>query len=178
MPFPSVGTKLITAPPTGSSPTLTLPLTRTGSSGGIPSTTCSCASSASSTVVIFSAGFGEVGAEGEAEQERIRKLSRENGMRVLGPNCLGIMNLKNGVLASFASEVEIDPASPQTLGFVAQSGALGAILYAEATRAGVGFTSFTSVGNEADTEFSDFVEYLLEDADTKLVAGYLEGALP
>lgn len=91
-----------------------------------------CARKGVRAVVIFSAGSGEVGAQGEAEQEKIRKLSRESGMRVLGPNCLGIMNLRNAVLASFAYEVEIEPASPQTLGFVAQSGAFGALMYGEA----------------------------------------------
>lgn len=142
----------------------------------VPDVLEQCARKGVRAAVIFSAGFGEVGAEGVAEQEKIRKLSRQSGMRVLGPNCLGIMNVRNAVMASFASEVEIAPASPQTLGFVAQSGAFGALMYGEATRAGVGCTSFTSVGNEADTEFSDFVDYLLDEADTQLIGGYLEGA--
>jgi acyl-CoA synthetase (NDP forming) len=135
-----------------------------------------CASKGVRAAVIFSAGFGEVGAEGEAEQEKIRKISRESGMRVLGPNCFGIMNVSNAVMATFAHELEMKCDSPRTLSLVAQSGAFGAHMFEDATKAGVGCTSFTSVGNEADTEFSDFVDYLLDDPDTKLIGGYLEGA--
>src|SRR5512140_2438759 len=59
-----------------------------------------CARKGVRAAVIFSAGFGEVGAEGEAEQEKIRKLSRESGMRLLGPNCFGLMNVSNAVMAT------------------------------------------------------------------------------
>jgi len=135
-----------------------------------------CARKGVRAAVVFSAGFGEVGAEGKAEQEKIRKLSRESGMRVLGPNCFGIMNVRNAVMATFASELEMKSASQRTLSLVAQSGAFGARMFEGATKAGVGCTSFTSVGNEADTEFSDFVDYLLDDPDTKIIGGYLEGA--
>ena len=117
-----------------------------------------CARKGVRAAVVFSAGFGEVGAEGEAEQEKIRKLSRESGMRVLGPNCFGIMNVKNAVMATFASELDLKSVSERTLSLVAQSGAFGARMFEGATKAGVGCTSFTSVGNEADTEFSDFVD--------------------
>ena len=135
-----------------------------------------CATKGVRAAVIFSSGFGEVGAEGEAEQEKIRKLARESGMRVLGPNCFGIMHVSNAVMATFAHELETKSDSPRTLSLVAQSGAFGARMFEDATKAGVGCTSFTSVGNEADTEFSDFVDYLLNDPDTTIIGGYLEGA--
>jgi acetyltransferase len=126
--------------------------------------------------VIFSAGFSEAGAAGEALQRELKDLARAEGIRILGPNCLGLMNLNNSVMASFAYVMDLEPASPRTLGFVSQSGAYGAMMYADATEAGVGFTSFTSVGNEADLEFSDFVGYLLDDPHTEIIGGYLEGA--
>jgi acetyltransferase len=134
-----------------------------------------CSSKGVKAAVVFSAGFGEIDAAGEAEQEKIRKLARENGMRILGPNCFGIVNARNGVMATFIHELEMKAAAEPTLSLVAQSGAFGARMFEDATRAGVGCTSFTSVGNEADTEFSDFVDYLLDDPDTKIIGGYLEG---
>jgi acetyltransferase len=80
------------------------------------------------------------------------------------------------VTASFAFIVDLEPVTPGTLAFVSQSGAFGAMMYAQATEAGVGFSSFTSVGNEAEAEFSDFVGYLLDTPETQVVGGYLEGA--
>jgi acetyltransferase len=135
-----------------------------------------CARKGVKAVVIFSAGFSEVGAEGERLQQEIGEIARQGNMRLLGPNSLGLINLANSVTASFAHVVNLEPASPRTLGFVTQSGAFGALVYFEATQLGVGFSSFTSVGNEADTEFADVVAHLLDDPETALIGGYLEGA--
>jgi acetyltransferase len=135
-----------------------------------------CGEKGVKAAVIFSGGFAEVGPEGAALQRELGRLAREEGIRVLGPNCLGLINLANSVMASFAFITEMEPVSPRTLSLVTQSGAFGAMLYSEAIRAGVGFSSFTSVGNEADTEFADFVGYLLDDAETQIIGGYLEGA--
>jgi acetyltransferase len=127
-------------------------------------------------VVIFSAGFAEVGAEGIAMQEQVRDLARAHNIRLLGPNSLGVINAANSSTASFAFIADLEPVTPGTVGFVSQSGAFGAMMYAQATEAGVGCSSFTSVGNEADAEFSDFVGYLLDSPDTQVIGGYLEGA--
>jgi acetyltransferase len=134
-----------------------------------------CGEKGVKAAVIFTAGFSEIGAEGEALQQKITDLARAHGIRILGPNCLGIMNLSNSVMASFAHIVEMEPVAG-TLGLVTQSGAFGAMIYAEATQAGVGCSSFTSVGNEADTEFADFASYLIDDPATDVIGGYLEGA--
>jgi len=135
-----------------------------------------CAQKGVKALVIFSAGFSEVGAEGERLQQELREIARRGKMRLLGPNSLGLINLANSVTASFAHVVNLEPASPRTMGFVTQSGAFGALVYFEATQLGVGFSSFTSVGNEADTEFSDVVAHLLDDPETAVIGGYLEGA--
>lgn len=127
-------------------------------------------------VVIFSAGFSEVGAEGRELQERVRDLALANDIRILGPNSLGVLNSANSAIASFAFIADLEPVTPGTLAFVSQSGAFGAMMYAQATEAGVGCSSFTSVGNEAEAEFSDFVGYLLDTPETQVVGGYLEGA--
>jgi acetyltransferase len=135
-----------------------------------------CVAKGVKAAVIFSAGFSEIGAEGEALQRRMTELAKESGLRILGPNSFGLIRVKNAVMASFAHIVDLEPVRPATLGFVTQSGAFGAMTYGEATEAGVGFSSFTSVGNEADAEFSDFVGYLLDDPETQVIGGYLEGA--
>ncbi|HQO15248.1 MAG TPA: acetate--CoA ligase family protein [Smithellaceae bacterium] len=127
-------------------------------------------------VVLFTSGFAEIGAEGKALQDQVTHLSRKNNLRILGPNCVGLVNLSNSVIASFANIVDLKPVYPMTLGFVTQSGAFGTLIFATAVAAGVGFSSFVSVGNEADTEFADFLYYLLNTEKTKVVGGYLEGA--
>lgn len=127
-------------------------------------------------VVVFTSGFAEVGPEGAALQQRMTELARKNDLRILGPNCVGIVNLSKSVMACFANIVDLQPVYPMTFGFVTQSGAFGTMIFSQAVQAGVGFNSFVSVGNEADTEFSDYLAYMLTDPETKLVGGYLEGA--
>ena len=127
-------------------------------------------------VVLFTSGFAEIGPEGKALQDEITKLAKKSNLRILGPNCVGVVNLSNAVMASFANIVDLKPVYPMTLGFVTQSGAFGTLIFAHAVAAGVGFSSFVSVGNEADTEFADFLYYLLTTENTKVVGGYLEGA--
>ena len=135
-----------------------------------------CARKKVKAAVIFSSGFAEVGNEGVALQQKMTEIARVNNIRLLGPNCFGLINLKNSVMASFANIVQLEPVSPMSLGFVTQSGAFGVIIYTDAMNEGVGFSSFVSVGNEADLEFSDFLSYLLDDEETKVIGGYLEGA--
>ena len=135
-----------------------------------------CVAKGVKAAVIFSAGFSEIGSEGEALQRRMTELARASGLRILGPNSFGLIRVTNAVMASFAHIVDMEPVRPGTLGFVTQSGAFGGMTYGDATEAGVGFSSFTSVGNEADTEFADFVGYLLDDPETQVIGGYMEGA--
>ncbi|MBD3647230.1 MAG: CoA-binding protein, partial [Pseudomonadales bacterium] len=126
--------------------------------------------------VIFSAGFAEVDEEGIEKQKALTEFARKHGIRLLGPNCLGLLNLTNNTMASFAHIMDLEPVKPQTLAFVTQSGAFGAMIYGEATEAGVGFSSFASVGNEADVEMADCIEYLLTDPHAEVIGGYIEGA--
>lgn len=135
-----------------------------------------CAAKGVKAAVIFSSGFAETGPEGLAEQQRIAEMSRKTGLRILGPNCLGLVNTMNGVMASFAYIVDLPPVEPRMLGFVSQSGAFGSVIYAASLDKGVGFNYFISVGNEADLEFTDFLQYMIHDPNTRLAGGYLEGA--
>ncbi|MCL6610293.1 MAG: acetate--CoA ligase family protein [Peptococcaceae bacterium] len=135
-----------------------------------------CAAKGVKAAVVFSSGFAEVGDEGLEKQRRLSELAGKTGLRILGPNCLGLVNTTNGVMASFAFIVDLPAVEDKVLGFVTQSGAFGAIIYASSLHKGVGFNYFISVGNEADLEFADFLDYMVHDEKTKLMGGYLEGA--
>lgn len=135
-----------------------------------------CAEKKVRAAIIFSSGFSEVGEEGKELQQKITELARAHHIRILGPNCFGLIHTRASVVASFATIVDLEPVYPSTLGYVSQSGAYGASSYSQAIEQGVGFSAFVSVGNEADTEFSDYVDYLLDDPETKVIGGYLEGA--
>ncbi|NLN39851.1 MAG: CoA-binding protein [Smithella sp.] len=126
--------------------------------------------------VVFTSGFAEAGPEGAALQQRMTELAQKNDLRILGPNCVGIVNLSKSVMACFANIVDLQPVYPMTFGFVTQSGAFGTMIFSQAVESGVGFNAFVSVGNEADTEFADYLAYMLTNPETKLVGGYLEGA--
>lgn len=126
--------------------------------------------------VVFTSGFAEAGPEGAALQQRMTELAQKNDLRILGPNCVGIVNLSKSVMACFANIVDLQPVYPMTFGFVTQSGAFGTMIFSQAVESGVGFNAFVSVGNEADTEFADYLAYMLANPETKLVGGYLEGA--
>ncbi len=135
-----------------------------------------CVEKGIKAAVIFSSGFAETGPEGRLAQARITELARNSGLRLCGPNCLGVVNTRNGVMASFAFIVDIPDVDPRTVGFVTQSGAFGALIYAQALYSGVGLNYFVSVGNEADLEFADFLGYMAQDNNTRVLGGYLEGA--
>lgn len=129
------------------------------------------------SAVVFSSGFAEVGAKGVALQQEIAGIAREYNIKLCGPNCLGLLNAANGVMATFATvPIHSGQVSSRLLGFITQSGAFGAVIYMLATQRGVGFNYFVSVGNEASLEFSDFLEYMLSDPETKVIGGYMEGA--
>ncbi|MBS4026944.1 MAG: acetate--CoA ligase family protein [Clostridia bacterium] len=125
--------------------------------------------------LIFSSGFAESGDEGKKLQEQVVALGKRTGIRIIGPNCQGMVNLKDKVAAGFSASLEPKPFVTGSIGFVTQSGALGFSIFNMAQEAGVGFSYVVSTGNEVDLHTLDFMEYMLEDADTKLVVGYLEG---
>ncbi len=122
-------------------------------------------------VIVISAGFKEVGAEGaKLEQELIRK-AKEYGMEVLGPNCLGIISPPSKVNASFAAEMPLSG----NISFISQSGALLAAVLDWSMDEGIGFAKIISLGNKAVLDETDFLEYLAEDPETEVILGYIEG---
>jgi acetate---CoA ligase (ADP-forming) len=131
-----------------------------------------CARAGARGVVVISAGFAEVSPEGRAEQDRLRSLARAWGMRMVGPNCMGVLNTAAGVSlnATFAPT----PPPPGNVGMLSQSGALGLAILDYAHQLNVGISSFVSVGNKADVSGNDLLAYWKDDPETHVIALYLE----
>jgi acetate---CoA ligase (ADP-forming) len=135
-----------------------------------------CAEKQVKGAIVFTSGFAEVGEEGRSKQEEMKKLADESGMRILGPNCLGVLNYYNGSMASFFYNQEIkDLFHPKALSFITQSGGLGGIIYQMVIQLSIGFNYFVSTGNEADVSFAEILNYLGGRDEVSIIAGYLEG---
>jgi acyl-CoA synthetase (NDP forming) len=122
---------------------------------------------------VISAGFAETGAEGAAAQAELLDLCRAHGMRLVGPNCLGLVNTSNDtrMLGAFTP---MDPPAGN-IAMSSQSGALGIALLNRARQLGLGVSSFASVGNKADVSGNDLLQYWESDDATDVILLYLEG---
>lgn len=134
-----------------------------------------CAAKKVPFVFIYSSGFAETGEEGRKLQEQVAEFSKRTGIRILGPNCQGMVNLHDKIITAFSGSLEIEPLLPGSTGFVTQSGALGFSIFNLAQEAGVGFSYVASTGNEVDLHTLDFLEYMVEDVNTRVLVAYLEG---
>ncbi len=123
-------------------------------------------------VVVISSGFAEVSGEGRAAQARLRDLVRSSGMRMIGPNCLGVLNTDPAVSLNATFAPHWPPAG--TIGMLSQSGALGLAMLDYAKGRHIGLSTFVSVGNKADVSSNDLLAYWAEDPRTRVVALYLE----
>jgi acetyl coenzyme A synthetase (ADP forming)-like protein len=119
---------------------------------------------------VISAGFAEIGPEGESRQDLLLELVRSHGARLLGPNCLGIAVTDVRLNATFGPR----SLPPGKVGFSSQSGALGLALLERATEKSLGLSAFVSIGNKADVSSNDLLEYWEEDPNTDVVLLYLE----
>jgi acyl-CoA synthetase (NDP forming) len=126
-------------------------------------------------VVIFSAGFAEIGAGGEAAQRRIMDRARSHGIRVLGPNCLGFMNAGAAVYATFSPVVSTGLAPRGAVGIVTQSGAFGAYAYGMARERNVGLSTWVATGNEGDVDVAECIAWMARDPATRVIMAYMEG---
>lgn len=125
-------------------------------------------------VVMFTAGFAEIGAEGRAMQERITQIARDNDIKLCGPNCLGLFNMRTGHTPTFSSFLEEGPTPSGPLGMVTQSGAFGTHLLALTARRGIAVGMWMSTGNEADVAVADGISFLADDPETVAIACYIE----
>ncbi|WP_347256752.1 GNAT family N-acetyltransferase [Actinomadura sp. RB99] len=131
-----------------------------------------CAGKGVRGLVVVSSGFGETGPEGRADQEELVRLARAYGMRVVGPNCLGIANTDPDVRLNATLAPTMPGRGP--VGFFSQSGALGIAILQRTAERGLGLSTFVSAGNRADVSGNDLMQYWEEDPATKAVLLYLE----
>ncbi len=136
----------------------------------VPDVLAQCAEKGVHGAIVVSAGFSETGAEGAKLDARIREILRDGPMRVVGPNCLGIIRPTVGLNASF---LQIQP-EPGNIALISQSGALGTGMLDWAIDAHVGFSMFASVGGMVDVDFADLIDFLGEDKATRSILVYME----
>jgi acetyl coenzyme A synthetase (ADP forming)-like protein len=131
-----------------------------------------CAQKRVQGLVIITAGFAETGDDGRRAERELGEIARRHGMRLVGPNCMGVVNTDPDVRmnATFAPFT----AAPGRVAFSSQSGALGIELLAQATRLGLGVSSFVSVGNKADVSSNDLLQHWEDDPATDVILLYLE----
>ncbi|MDR3384354.1 acetate--CoA ligase family protein [Cupriavidus basilensis] len=125
--------------------------------------------------IFFTSGFAEVGDEGLAMQVALAESARRHGVALLGPNCLGVMNLRERMFATF-SPIPLTGVPPAgDVGLVSQSGAFGAYAFALAREAGLGLSHWVTTGNEAGLQVADVIEWMAQDKDTRVILAYMEG---
>jgi acetyltransferase len=131
-----------------------------------------CAAKGIKAAVIISSGFSESGADGKAREKDAVELAHRSGMRLLGPNCLGVINTSNRLNTTFAQKAP--PQGP--ISFVSQSGAICTSVIEYSTEEYMGFANFVSIGNKCDLDDADIMEYYAQDAETKCISIYMESA--
>jgi acetyltransferase len=136
----------------------------------VPAIIGECAETGVGGVIIISAGFKEIGAEGADLERQVRERLKNSPMRVIGPNCLGVMSPRTGLNATFAAGM----AKPGNVGIVSQSGALLTAILDWSMRENVGFSSFVSLGSMLDVDWGNLIDYLGDDPHTQSIVLYME----
>jgi acetyltransferase len=136
----------------------------------VPQVIRECIAAGVKGAIIVSAGFKEIGAAGEALEQQVIAQARLGGMRIIGPNCLGVMNPVLGLNATFASTI----ARPGNVAFISQSGALCTSILDWSLGENVGFSAFVSIGSMLDVGWGDLIEYFGDDPHTHSIVLYME----
>ncbi len=137
----------------------------------VPDVLRQCGQEGVKGAVVLSAGFGELGKAGMRRQEALVEIARETGLRLIGPNCLGIMRPAAGINATFSR----NRAAKGNLALISQSGAICTAILDWAQGQGIGFSVVASMGNAADVDFGDLLDYLALDPETRSILLYVEG---
>ena len=133
-----------------------------------------CAAKGVAVATIYSDGFAETGAEGRRKQERILDIARAGGVRVIGPNCIGLMSIDPGCAISVNAVLEMAEIRAGPLAIVSQSGSMLGGLLSRGLGRGVGFSKLVSVGNESDLSVGEFTDLLVDDAHTETILLFME----
>jgi acyl-CoA synthetase (NDP forming) len=126
-----------------------------------------------SAAIVLASGFGESGPEGQARQDELKCAA--GAMRLLGPNTIGLVNVSERIVLSASNALVTDEIIAGNIALVSQSGGIVGSLLSRAQAAGIGFSKLIATGNECDLEVADFVNHLVGDPSTKVIALYLEG---
>lgn len=137
---------------------------------GVPAVVENCANAGVKGAIVISAGFQETGPPGQAREEELRRIVRDTGIRVIGPNSLGVMNPTLGLNAAYGPRVAMNG----SVGFVSQSGALCAAVLDWSFQNNVGFSAFVSFGSMIDVDWEDLIYYLGNDRNTKSIVIYMQ----
>ena len=125
--------------------------------------------------VVVSSGFAEIGPEGEARQARIEEIARTTDMRIVGPNCMGVMNPRIGLFGTFMSALDEVPIAPGNVALISQSGAFGTHAALLLRNRGCHLSLWCTTGNECDVDVADGIACAAQDEDTEVIVAYLEG---
>ncbi|WP_183447990.1 acetate--CoA ligase family protein [Microvirga lupini] len=124
--------------------------------------------------IIFSAGFAETGDPGRILQDEISQIARKSGMRILGPNCLGVFNPASNFYGTFSVVLDNEFIKPGPVGIVSQSGAYGAHIAHLARNRGLGISHWITTGNEADLNLAEVLHWMVDQPETKVIMAYAE----
>ena len=142
----------------------------------VPAALEACAGQGVKSAVVFSSGFAEAGAEGAALQTRMTEIARRGGIRIVGPNCLGIFNAAVHFYATFSTNFDGGYPPPGRIAIISQSGAYGSHVFALARARGLGVRYWITTGNESDVEIGECIAWAAMDEDVDLIVAYAEGA--
>jgi len=134
-----------------------------------------CVAQGVKTAVIFSSGFAEMSEAGADAEAEIRAIARSSGMRIIGPNCLGVFNVTESWFGTFANAPSMITIPPGSVGIVSQSGAYGSHLFVAAQKRGVGINYWVTTGNECDVDVAEIIEYYAQAPDVRVIVAYAEG---
>ncbi len=126
-------------------------------------------------VIVISAGFKEIGREGIEREKKLIETAKKYNMRLIGPNCVGVYVPKMGVNTTFLNPSRMGFPPEGHIAFISQSGAFGIAVLDWAAMRGLGISKFISVGNKADVDEADLLDYLVEDEETRVITMYIEG---
>jgi len=126
-------------------------------------------------MTIYTSGFSEMGDSGASLEQDLKEIADEQGTLICGPNCQGVANLHDGMVANFSSTLSRDKITAGPVGFVSQSGLFTGIVAAECFRRNLGIGYLNSTGNEVVVDFADMIAHMARDTRIKVIAGYMEG---
>ena len=141
----------------------------------VPEAVSAAADRGCGACVVVSSGFAESGPEGKALQDRIEAIARATDMRILGPNCMGIMNPRIGLYGTFMSALDEVPLAPGNVALVSQSGAFATHAAVLLRNRGLDLSLWCTTGNECDVDVADGIACAARDEDTEVIVAYIEG---